>query len=50
MARFNAYWRTHLPQVAPTAGYYADGVRFLNDINDKRLELGIADERLVRSV
>lgn len=50
MARFNAYWRTHLPEVAPTAGYYADGVRFLSDINGKRLELGIADEVLVRSV
>jgi hypothetical protein len=41
MTRFNAFWRQHLPQVTPTAGYYQDGSRFLADINDKRLELGI---------
>jgi hypothetical protein len=49
MRRFNAFWRTHLPDVAPTAGYYGDGERFLNDIALKRRELGIADELLVRS-
>jgi hypothetical protein len=49
MHRFNAFWKGHLPTVEPTAGYYADGVRFLNDINDKRLELGISDDQLIRS-
>jgi hypothetical protein len=49
MSRFNAWWQRHLPQLAPTAGYYSDGVRFLKDISAKRLELGIADEDLVRS-
>ena len=49
MTRFNAFWKQHLPQLEPTAGYYADGVRFLGDINEKRLELGIADEQLIRS-
>ncbi|HEX8523633.1 MAG TPA: hypothetical protein VF669_15365, partial [Tepidisphaeraceae bacterium] len=29
MHRFNAWWKTHLPELAPTAGYYNDGVRFL---------------------
>jgi hypothetical protein len=48
MNRFNAFWKGHLPQVEPTAGYYGDGVRFLADINDKRLELGISDEQLIR--
>jgi hypothetical protein len=49
MRRFNAWWRQHLPEVAPTAGYYTDGVRFLNDIEAKRRELGVADEQLIRS-
>jgi hypothetical protein len=49
MSRFNAWWQRHLPQLAPTAGYYSDGVRFLKDISAKRVELGIADEDLVRS-
>jgi len=35
--------------VTPTAGYYNDGQRFLQDIDAKRRELGIADELLIRS-
>ena len=49
MSRFNAWWKNHLPQLEPTAGYYTDGVRFLKDISAKRVELGIRDEDLVRS-
>jgi len=49
MKRFNAFWKQHLPGVAPTAGYYGDGTRFLGDIEHKRRELGIADEQLVRA-
>jgi len=49
MRRFNAFWKHHLPGVAPTAGYYGDGLRFLTDIDAKRRELGITDEQLVRS-
>lgn len=48
MRRFNAFWREHLPQVTPTAGYYTDGLRFLEDIELKRQQLGIAREELVR--
>lgn len=48
MRRFNAFWQTHLPQIAPTAGYYGDGLRFLNEINLKRRELGIVDDELIR--
>lgn len=49
MRRFNAFWKQLLPDVQPTAGYYGDGVRFLNDISEKRRELGIGDELLVRA-
>jgi hypothetical protein len=48
MRRFNAFWNRHLPDVVPTAGYYGDGGRFLNDIDVKRRELGITDEQLIR--
>lgn len=49
MNRFNAFWRRHLPDVNPTAGYYGDGLRFLTDIAAKRQELGISDEQIVRA-
>jgi len=49
MRRFNAFWRQLLPEVQPTAGYYADGSRFLRDIDPKRRELGIPDEHLIRA-
>lgn len=48
MSRFNAFWKGHLPQVEPTAGYYNDGLRFLGDIAAKRAELGISDAQLIR--
>jgi ribonuclease HIII len=48
MRRFNAFWRQYLPEVEPTAGYYGDGQRFLQDIDAKRRELGITDELLIR--
>ena len=48
MRRFNAWWKTVLPNVEPTAGYHTDGVRFLKDIESKRVELGINDMELVR--
>lgn len=49
MTRFNAYWRAHLPELKPTAGYYNDGLRFLQDIDPKRKQLGIPDHHLIRS-
>lgn len=48
MRRFNHFWLGHLPELAPTAGYYGDGERFLRDIDTKRRELGIGDEQLIR--
>jgi hypothetical protein len=38
-----------LPDVTPTAGYYNDGQRFLQDIDVTRRELGIPDELLIRA-
>ena len=49
MRRFNAYWRSLLPGLEPTAGYYNDGLRFLNDIAVKRAEMKISDAELVRA-
>jgi hypothetical protein len=49
MGRFNAYWQAMLPELTPTAGYYGDGSRFLQDIDAKRRELGIEDAQLIRS-
>jgi hypothetical protein len=49
MRRFNAWWAAMLPGVAPTAGYYSDGLRFLRDIDAKRRELAIGDHELIRS-
>jgi hypothetical protein len=48
MARFNRYWSELVPGLAPTAGYYTDGIRFLADIRQKRAELGVPDEHLIR--
>ena len=33
MALLNAYWAGHVPNLRPTAGYYTDGWRFLQDID-----------------
>lgn len=49
MDRYNRWWAGQVPGLAPTAGYYNDGQRFLVDIASKRQELGIPDEQLVRS-
>jgi hypothetical protein len=48
MRRFNSFWKAHLPELVPTAGYYNDGLRFLEDIKSKRAELGVVDEDLIR--
>lgn len=48
MERFNAWWKTHAPQVEPTAGYYTDGMRWLEQTAELRRQLGVKDEHLVR--
>jgi hypothetical protein len=49
MHRLNRFWQQYLPQLEPTAGYYTDGLRFLQDIQSKRSELGIVDAEIIRS-
>lgn len=48
MNRFNAFWRSHAPELKPTAGYWNDGLRFLDDIGPLRKRLRIEDARLIR--
>lgn len=51
MGRFNAFWLAAAgdAQIKPTAGYWTDGLRFLEDIKDARAELGVPDRALIRS-
>jgi len=49
MKEFNAFWRQHLPDLRPTAGYYTDAQRFLADTGELRRSLSIPDGALVRS-
>jgi hypothetical protein len=49
MRAFNEYWRGHLPDLKPTAGYYRDAWRFKSDIAAKQSELGIDDYAIWRS-
>jgi ribonuclease HII len=49
MGRFNAYWRAWLPDLRPTAGYYADAQRFLADVAPVVGRTGIPRTRFVRS-
>ena len=48
MIGWNAYWRNHLPDLKPTAGYPVDAKRFKAAIESKRAELQIADELIWR--
>jgi ribonuclease HII len=48
MHRFNRWWHAHRPGLTPTAGYYTDGWRFLNEIADLRQQLGVAEIDLIR--
>jgi hypothetical protein len=48
MRGFNEYWRSHLPDLKPTAGYYRDAWRFKKDIAAKQRELKIDDHVIWR--
>ncbi|MDX1565616.1 MAG: hypothetical protein R3236_09435, partial [Phycisphaeraceae bacterium] len=50
MARFNAFWRQHAPDLRPTAGYVQDGRRFLADIGPLIERLEIPEKELVRAM
>lgn len=48
MVRLNRFFRTHRPDLRPTAGYTQDGRRFLEDVEDVIRTLGLARRELVR--
>ena len=49
MGLLNAFWARHVPELAPTAGYYADGRRFIRQVGPALQRLGIDAGLLVRS-
>ena len=48
MDEFNAFWRTHVADVAPTAGYPGDASRFLSDIRPALERLNLEMDRVWR--
>jgi ribonuclease HII len=48
MLEFNAFWKKHIPDIAPTAGYPGDSDRFYRQIQPVMLKLGIAEEDIWR--
>lgn len=50
MLRLNRFFTGHLPELKPTAGYFQDGRRYLEEIEPVLVELGIQRRRLVRQV
>jgi hypothetical protein len=49
MHRYNRWWASEVPGIEPTAGYWVDGNRFLQETAARRQQLGIPDCRLIRS-
>jgi hypothetical protein len=49
MMRFNRYFQSLMPELKPTAGYYADGRRYLADIDPLIDRMGIDRLTLVRT-
>ncbi|MDZ7815716.1 MAG: hypothetical protein U5N86_06850 [Planctomycetota bacterium] len=49
MLRFNEYWTSKVPGLAPTAGYPSDAPRFFNEISEAAAKLGIERETLLRA-
>lgn len=50
MIRFNRYWAGHVAGLKPTGGYYADGKRFLADIDAVIRTQCVDRDRLIRCV
>ncbi|MCY2926820.1 MAG: hypothetical protein NT031_15555 [Planctomycetota bacterium] len=48
MAGFNRFWASHVPGLAPTAGYYVDGLRFHREITPAAEKLGVDPSVLLR--
>ena len=49
MAEFNAFWKQHVPDLIPTAGYPGDSRRFFDAIRPALTRLQIADHAIWRS-
>ena len=49
MAAFNRFWSGQVEGIRPTAGYPVDAKRFKQEIEEKQVELGIADHVLWRN-
>ncbi len=49
MEQLNAFWARHVESLAPTAGYYADGKRFVAEIAPAAERLGIDPATFLRS-
>ena len=50
MHQLNGWWRGHLPALAPTAGYFADGRRFFEEIRERSRQMGFDDDLLYRRI
>lgn len=48
MTTFNRYWQARIPGLVATAGYYSDGLRFVEDVRPHLARLGIEAAQLVR--
>jgi len=48
MTAFNRFWAARVPGLAATAGYYNDGLRFVEDVRPHLARLGIEASQLVR--
>ncbi|HWL92358.1 MAG TPA: hypothetical protein VNT79_02395 [Phycisphaerae bacterium] len=49
MERLNSYWKQFDESIAPTAGYYSDGWRFVKAISPHARRLGFPTEHFVRA-
>lgn len=48
MLEFNRFWREHVPELKPTAGYPVDAVRFFRAIRGAMEKLGVREESIWR--
>jgi hypothetical protein len=49
MRTFNDFWHANVPGIAPTAGYFTDGKRFIAQIRQQAGTLGIPEKDFVRT-
>lgn len=49
MRAFNAFWKRHIPNLPPTAGYPADAGRFIAAILPHARSMGLAESDFIRS-